>query len=125
MILAMSIATHLLQLVNKIELSIVSIFCITMVFYRVISHINGVSHCSIEYQTLSEAYKKCIPSDESETCRRLLNGVQSEIKKGERFIRVTCNRGNTWWIQLVDNANEPVSLIAEAASKIDCCHAHQ
>lgn len=95
-----------------------------MVFYRVISHINGVSNCPIEYQTLAEAYKKCIPSDESEACRRMLNGVQSEIQKGERLIRVTCSRGNTWWIQLVDNANEPVTLIA-AASKIDCCHAHQ
>jgi hypothetical protein len=121
----MKIARHLLQLVSKIELSTFTIFCIMMLFYRVISHIDGVSNSSIEYQTLAEAYKKCIPSDESEACRRLLNGVQSEIQKGERFIRVTCSRGNTWWIQLVNNANEPVRSISEAASKIDCCHAHQ
>jgi hypothetical protein len=97
-----------------------------MVFYRVVRHIDdetGGSATWYLYQTLREAYRQCVPSDESEACRRLLNGVQSEIQKGERFIRVTCDRGNIWWIQLVDDANEPVGPIA-AASKIDCCHAH-
>ena len=111
------------QLLNKIELSIRYIFCITMVFYRVIRQVDGVSD-SIEYQTLGEAYKKCIPSDESETCRRLLNGVHSEIQKGERFIRVTCTKGSVWWIQLVDDLNDALPPITEAAAKIDCCHAH-
>ena len=98
-----------------------------MVFYRVVRHINdgkGTATWSL-YQSLTEAYRQCIPSDESQTCRRLLNGVQSEIQKGERFIRVTCDRGNIWWIQLVEDPNEAVGPIAEAASKIDCCHAHQ
>ena len=124
MIALMKIARHLLQLVNKIEVSTFVIFCITMVFYRVIRQIDGVSD-SIECQSLGEAYKKCIPSDETKTCRRLLNGVHSEIQKGERFIRVTCNRGNIWWIQLIDDLNDALPHISEAASKIDCCHAHK
>ena len=99
-----------------------------MVFYRVVRHTEderGATASWYLYGTLREAYSQCIPSDESEACRRLLNGVQSEIQKGERFIRVTCSRGDIWWIQLVDDANEPVGPIAELASKIDCCHAHQ
>lgn len=99
-----------------------------MVFYRVVRHTEderGVVASWYLYGTLQEAYRQCIPSDESDACRRLLNGVQSEIQKGERLIRVTCCRGNIWWIQLVDDANEAVQPIAEAASKIDCCHAHQ
>lgn len=99
-----------------------------MVYYRVVQHIalnDGTNTLKWHhYQTLRDAYVSCIPEDESETCRRLVNGVQDEIAKGETFIRVTCDRGNIWWIQLVENQNEPLGPVAEAASKIDCCHAH-
>lgn len=96
-----------------------------MVFYRVVRQTDGLTVSSIDYDTLTEAYKKCIPSDESETCRLLLNGVQSEIQKGLRFIRVTCDRGSIWWIQLIDDLNDAVPPISEATAKIDCCHAHK
>jgi hypothetical protein len=100
-----------------------------MVYYRVVRHIDdgkgGVADWSIAYESLSEAYKQCILSDETETCRRLLNGVQSEIQKGQRFIRVTCDRGSIWWIQLIDDPNEAVGPMSEATAKIDCCHAHK
>ena len=98
-----------------------------MAFYRVVRHTEderGVTVTWYLYETLREAYSQCIPSDESDACRRLLNGVQSEIQKGERFIRVTSTKGDIWWIQLVNDANEPVPPVAELASKIDCCHAH-
>jgi hypothetical protein len=96
-----------------------------MVFYRVVRRIEDAGATSLNwflYGTLIEAYRQCIPHDESDACRRLLNGVQSEIQKGERFIRVTCSRGDIWWIQLVDDPNEAVGPVT---TKIDCCHAHQ
>ena len=100
-----------------------------MVYFRVLQHVSLVDGSKTlkwqHYQTLKDAYVNCIPEDESETCRRLLNGVQSEIEKGEKFIRVTCDRGNIWWIQLVEDPNEHLGPVAEASSKIDCCHAHQ
>lgn len=100
-----------------------------MVYFRVLQHValnDGTNTLKWQhYQTLKDAYVNCIPQDESETCRRLLNGVQDEIAKGETFIRVTCDRGNIWWIQLVEDPNEHLGPVAEAASKIDCCHAHK
>lgn len=99
-----------------------------MVYYRVVKHTddgNGGKASWSVYETLEDAYKQCIPSDETETCRRLLYGVREEIKKGETFIRVTCDRGNIWWIQLINDPNQAVGPIAEAAAKIDCCHAHR
>jgi hypothetical protein len=100
-----------------------------MVYYRVLQHValnDGSKTLKWQhYEALQDAYRNCILSDESETCRRLLNGVQSEIEKGETFIRVTCDRGNIWWIQLVEDPNEHLGPVAEASSKIDCCHAHQ
>ena len=99
-----------------------------MVFYRVVQHValnDGSNTLKWQhYETLKDAYGNCIPSDESETCRRLLNGVQSEIQKGETFIRVTCDRGNIWWIQLVEDPKEHLGPVAEASLKIDCCHSH-
>lgn len=100
-----------------------------MVYFRVLQHVALVDGSKTlkwqHYQTLKDAYVNCIPEDESEACRRLLNGVQSEIEKGEKFIRVTCDRGNIWWIQLVEDPNEHLGPVAQASSKIDCCHAHQ
>jgi len=100
-----------------------------MVYYRVLQHVvlnDGSNTLKWQhYEALKDAYRNCIPSDESESCRRLLNGVQSEIEKGETFIRVTCDRGNIWWIQLVEDPNEHLGPVAEASSKIDCCHTHQ
>jgi hypothetical protein len=99
-----------------------------MVYYRVVRHIedgNTTRASWSVYETLKDAYAQCIPSDETETCRRLLYGVQEEIKKGETFIRVTCDRGNIWWIQLINDPNQAIGPIAEAAAKIDCCHAHR
>ena len=99
-----------------------------MAYFRVLQHValnDGSKTLKWQhYQTLKDAYVKCIPQDESETCRRLLNGVQDEIAKGEKFIRVTCDRGSIWWIQLVEDQNEHLGPVAEATSKIDCCHAH-
>lgn len=100
-----------------------------MVYFRVIQHltINDGSNTLKwqHYETLKDAYLNCIPEDDSESCRRLLNGVQDEIAKGETFIRVTCDRGNIWWIQLVEDPNEHLDPVSKAALKIDCCHAHQ
>jgi hypothetical protein len=99
-----------------------------MVYYRVVQQValnNGSNTLKWQhYNTLRDAYVNCIPEDETETCRRLLNGVQDEIAKGDTFIRVTCDRGNIWWIQLVEDQNEQLGPVAEVASKIDCCHAH-
>ena len=93
-----------------------------MVLYRVVRQNREDKNLGLSlHETLLDAYKQCIPSDESEACRRLLYGVQEQIKKGERFIRVTCDRGDIWWIQLVDDPNEAV---AEASTKIECCHLH-
>lgn len=100
-----------------------------MVYFRVLQHLTWNDGSKTvkwqHYQTLKDAYVNCIPKDESQTCRRLLNGVQDEIAKGERFIRVTCDRGNLWFIQLVEDPNDPLGPVVELASKIDCCHAHQ
>jgi hypothetical protein len=95
-----------------------------MVLYRVIQH-NGDTHTGIVkhsvYSNLMEAYRQCIPSDETEACRLLFNGVQDEIQKGKELIRVTCDKENTWWIQLVVNSNDPLGPVTP---KIECCHAH-
>ena len=99
-----------------------------MVYFRVLQHVamnDGSKTLKWQhYQTLKEAYVNCIPKDETETCRRLLNGVHDEIAKGETFIRVTCDRGNIWWIQLVEDPKEHLGPVAEASLKIDCCHSH-
>jgi len=95
-----------------------------MVLYRVIQH-NGDAESGIVrhsvYSNLLEAYKQCIPSDETEACRLLLNGVQDEIQKGKELIRVTCDKENTWWIQLVVNSSDP---LVKVSPKIECCHSH-
>lgn len=100
-----------------------------MVYFRVLQHVPMLDGSNTlkwqHYQTLKDAYVNCIPADESESCRRLFNGVQDEIAKGEKFIRVTCDRGNIWWIQLVEDPNEHLGPVAEASLKIDCCHAHK
>ena len=90
-----------------------------MVFYRVIHYGKNMLISNI-YDTLKEAYSNCIPLDETDACRRLLNNVTDEILKGERYIRISCNRLDTWWIQLVDTVNEPIP----PPTKIDCCHSH-
>lgn len=100
-----------------------------MVYFRVLqrtTHVDGSNTLKWQhYQTLKDAYVICIPSDESDTCRRLLIGVQYEISRGETFIRVTCDRENIWWIQVVEDPNDHLGPVAEASSKIDCCHPHQ
>lgn len=96
-----------------------------MVYFRVLKNIHLKDGTWKHYQTLKDAYLNCIPSDQSETCRRLFNGVQSEIQRGERLIRVTCDRSNVWWIQLVEDPNEGLGDFTGATLKIDCCHVHQ
>lgn len=118
---------QILQFPGKIDNIPSYLIFITMVFYRVVRHIEdgkgGTAKWSTPYESLHEAYSQCVLEDESQTCRRLLYGVQLEIKKGETFIRVTCDKGNVWWIQILDSPNDPVGSIAESMAKIDCCHA--
>ena len=96
-----------------------------MVIYRVIRRVEYQNYSSatwFHYETLEDAYKQCIPSDKTDACRLLLNGVYSEIYKGQKFIRITCDRGDIWWIQLVEN---PSDALGPITTKIDCCHIHQ
>jgi hypothetical protein len=75
-----------------------------------------------EYDNMRDAYRACIPADESMACRLLLNGVQGKIMNGDQVIRVTCNRGMIYWIQLIVNSNTPLPLMN--GLKIECCHTH-
>ena len=75
-----------------------------------------------EYENMRDAYRACVPADESMACRLLLNGVQTKLLNGEDMIRVTCNRGTIYWIQRIVNSNTPLPLMN--GLKIECCHGH-
>ena len=75
-----------------------------------------------EYDNMRDAYRACIPADESMSCRLLLNGVQTKLLNGDDVIRVTCNRGTIYWIQRIVNSNTPLPLMN--GLKIECCHEH-
>lgn len=75
-----------------------------------------------EYDTIRDAYRACILADESMSCRRLLNSVQSKFLNGDLVIDVTSDRGTIYWIQRIVNSNTPLPLMN--GLKIECCCEH-
>jgi len=71
------------------------------------------------YHELLEAYKKCIPIDESKCCRRMFNSVSSEIKNNT-LVRVTCDTNAIYWIQVISDISVPLANLP--APKIEHCH---
>jgi len=89
--------------------------------FRVIKNTMSGPMESTTYNTLLDAYRACIPADESEACRLLINGVQNKISKGDTLIRVTCVHAISYWIQIIHETSDPFPLFD---TKIECCHPH-
>ena len=75
------------------------------------------------YTTLSEAYARCIPVDESACCRMLYNGVRQEFDSGETLVSVSHvgngDKMDVYWIQLIHGGvNEPIPKLTGGRS---CC----
>ena len=108
-------------------MSILLAKCITMSAFRRIKQVYSLTGGSLEWTNhtvLLDAYKECIPTDEKHCCRKTYYGVTCNIDAGETLIRVTCNHGDVYWIQLIDTKDQPLPLFSEGCPKIDCCHAH-
>ena len=94
--------------------------------YRVIKQyydydtVTGILEPSV-YETLLEAYKHCIPADESKCCRRLFNSVYAEIYTNKNpLVRVTCDTDIIYWIQVIADMNVQVAPLP--APKIEHCN---
>jgi len=97
-----------------------------MSLFRRIKQTSSITCGSLEWtnhSVLLDAYKECIPTDETRCCRKTYYGVTADINSGEVLIRVTCNQAVIYWIQLVSSATDPLPLVSIGCPKIDCCHA--
>lgn len=75
------------------------------------------------YTTLSDAYARCIPVDESTCCRMLYNGVREEFHRGETLVSVShvanSDKMDVYWIQLIHGGlSEPIPKLTGGRS---CC----
>ena len=83
-------------------------------YYRLIKMTRGDEVGEMEWShedTVHDAYKKCIPDNEAECCRRMLYSVRSEFANGKDLVRVTSTQNHTYWIQVVSTRTAPLPVL--------------
>jgi len=88
--------------------------------YHSIKKMNDGSIAVSFHTSLLEAYRSSKAKDNSDECLRLFNGVLSELNKGERVIRISCNKEFVSWIQVVSDIN--VKIPDVDTLPVGCCH---
>ena len=105
-----------------------------MVYYRMIKKtytpLNGSVEWSI-YDTVADAYHKCIPDNEKNSCRRLYTSVREQLESNQ-IILVTytivedgevINEPSTmYWIERINSITEPMPL--NPPKPYRCVHAN-
>ena len=104
-----------------------------MVYYRTIkrtySPLNGSVEWSI-HNTLIGAYKKCIPDDEANCCRRLYMSVMEQLESNQIILvnycsqileegEITTEPSTMYWIERIHSLTDPMPL---NPPKPMCCH---
>lgn len=83
-------------------------------YYRLIKMTRGDDMGVIEWSledTLHDAYRKCIPDNEAQCCRRMLYSVKSEFASGKEVVRVTSTQKHTYWIQAISTHSAPLPML--------------
>jgi len=102
-----------------------------MVYYRTIkrtySPLNGSVEWSI-HDRLLDAYKKCIPDDETNCCRRLYWSVMDHLDYKQITLvtntnfeegEITTEPSTMYWIERIHSLTDPMPL---NPPKPMCCH---
>ena len=83
-------------------------------YYRLIKMTRGDDMGVIEWSledTVHDAYRKCIPDNEAQCCRRMLYSVKSEFASGKEVVRVTSTQKHTYWIQVISTHSAPLPVL--------------